>query len=155
MIAHPSQLTNSIRYSQIAPAKILLVDDNPADVQLIEEALRETGWACELTVAHDGDEALMILRRDAIAAQGKWPHMVLLDLNLPRRNGREVLAEIRGDQGLHNLPVVILTTSTAEEDILQAFQLKANHFFTKPIDFDDFVHVVAKIADFWFEIVSP
>lgn len=132
---------------------ILLVEDNPADVALTEEALQESKLANRLMVAEDGEQALAILRRKGTHAHAPRPDLILLDLNLPGMDGREVLAEIKGDQALRRIPVVILTTSKAEEDVFRSYDLHANCYITKPIDLQQFVKVVKVVDEFWLTIV--
>lgn len=132
------------------PIEILLVEDNPADVRLTQEALREGKVKNNLSVARDGEEALAFLRREGQAR----PDLILLDLNLPRRDGREVLKEIKADPELRRIPVVVLTTSSAEVDILKSYELHANCYITKPVDLDQFITVVKSIDDFWLTIVK-
>ena len=133
--------------------EILLVEDNAGDVRLTEEALREGKVKNRLHVARDGVEAIEFLRRQGKYAGAPRPDLVLLDLNLPRKDGREVLAEIKGDSELKTLPVVVLTTSSAEADILKTYSLHANCYIQKPVDLDQFVQVVRSIDDFWLTIV--
>ena len=136
------------------PIDILLVDDNPGDVRLTREALKEGKVRNELHVVQDGVEALAFLRRQGNYRDAIRPDLVLLDLNLPRKNGREVLAEIKADPDLRRIPVVILTTSQAETDIVKAYDLHANCYITKPVDLDQFLTVVQAIEDFWVTIVK-
>ena len=131
------------------PIEILLVEDNPADVRLTQEALREGKVKNNLSVARDGEEALAFLRREGAPR----PDLILLDLNLPRRDGREVLKEIKDDPQLRMIPVVVLTTSAAEGDILKSYALHANCYITKPVDLEQFITVVKSIDDFWLTIV--
>ena len=132
------------------PIEILLVEDNPGDVRLTLEALRDSKVRNNLHVARDGVEALEFLRRtDAVR-----PDLILLDLNLPRKDGREVLAEIKADPLLKTIPVVVLTTSRAEQDVLRSYELQANCYITKPVDLDQFITVVKSIEDFWLTIVT-
>ena len=134
--------------------EILLVEDNPGDVELAREAL-ENGKVCNtLNVVGDGEAAINFLRRKGIYADAARPDLILLDLNLPKKDGREVLAEIKADPDLLRIPVVILTTSRAEEDILKTYNLHANCYITKPIDFHQFIRVVQAIEDFWLTIVK-
>ena len=137
----------------MTPARILLVEDNPGDVRLTREALKEGKIINELAVVSDGVEAMDYLRRRGKFADASRPDLILLDLNLPRKNGREVLAEIKSDQSMRRIPVVILTVSRAEEDILKSYDLHANCYISKPIDFDQFMKVVRTIENFWFGIV--
>jgi chemotaxis family two-component system response regulator Rcp1 len=132
---------------------ILLVEDNDGDVRLTREALDEGKVANKLIVASDGVEAMAILHRTGNHADKPRPDLILLDLNLPRMDGRKVLAEIKGDPDLRRIPVVVLTTSKAEEDILRTYNLHANCYITKPVDFDKFVSVVKTIDEFWLTIV--
>lgn len=129
--------------------RILLVEDSPSDVRLIREALKETPVPLQITVAHDGVEATDYLQQ-AESGLVNRPDLVLLDLNLPRKNGREVLAEIKGSPTLRQIPVLIMTSSTSEEDVAEAYSLNANCYITKPGDLRDYVHVVRAIEDFWF-----
>jgi two-component system, chemotaxis family, response regulator Rcp1 len=134
--------------------EILLVEDNPGDVRLAIEALRESKVRNNLHVARDGVEGLAFLRRQEAYADAPRPDLILLDLNLPRKDGREVLAEIKADPALHTIPVVILTTSRAEQDVLRSYELQANCYITKPVDLDQFITVVKSIEDFWLTIVT-
>jgi CheY-like chemotaxis protein len=136
------------------PVEILLVEDNPGDVRLTQEALREGKVRNHLAVASDGVEAIAYLRKEGEHAGAVRPDLILLDLNLPRKDGREVLAEIKGDPTLRHIPVVVLTSSQAEEDIARAYHLHANCYVTKPVDLDQFIRVVESIEDFWFTIVK-
>jgi chemotaxis family two-component system response regulator Rcp1 len=136
------------------PIEILLVEDNPGDARLVKEALKDGKVLNELHVAKDGVEALDFLKREGEYADAVHPDLILLDLNLPKKSGHEVLAEIKGDPDLKRIPVVILTVSKAEEDIMITYNLYGNCFITKPIDFDQFVHVVKAIEDFWLTIVK-
>ena len=137
----------------VEPINILLVEDNPGDVRLTIEALREGKVHNHLSVARDGVEALAFLRQEAPFADAPRPDVILLDLNLPKKDGREVLAEIKADEQLRRIPVVVLTTSKAEEDILRSYALHANCYVTKPVDLEQFITVVRSIEDFWFSIV--
>jgi CheY-like chemotaxis protein len=133
---------------------ILLVEDNPGDVRLTMEALKEAKLLN--TVAHvpDGVEAIAYLHKKGKYSEASRPDLILLDLNLPKKDGREVLAEIKNDPNLKRIPVVILTTSRAEQDILKAYNLHANCYITKPVDLDQFVRVAKSIDDFWFSMVK-
>ena len=135
------------------PIEILLVEDNPGDVRLTREALRDAKVGNHLSVAMDGAEAMAMLRREGAHARAARPDLILLDLNLPRKSGREVLEEIKGDPALQQIPVVILTTSQAEQDILESYRLRANAYVTKPVDLEQFLRVVRSIEQFWLEIV--
>jgi CheY-like chemotaxis protein len=138
----------------IMPIEVLLVEDNPGDAQLTRIALEDSKISIHLNVVEDGVEAMAFLRKQEKYVKAAHPDMVLLDLNLPRKDGREVLAEIKGDENLKRIPVVVLTTSQAEEDILKAYNLAANCYITKPVDFDQFVKIVQSIENFWFAIVK-
>jgi two-component system, chemotaxis family, response regulator Rcp1 len=137
-----------------APIEILLVEDNPGDVRLTREALKEGKVANNLQVAQDGVEALAFLRREGPHARAPRPDIILLDLNLPRMDGRQVLAEIKKDDDLRRIPVVVLTTSKAEEDIVRSYNLHANCYITKPVDLLQFISVVRTIENFWLTIVK-
>jgi CheY-like chemotaxis protein len=134
--------------------EVLLVEDNPGDAQLTKIALEEGKVQINLNVVEDGVEALLYLRKIGKYATASDPDLILLDLNLPKKDGREVLAEIKADRVLKRIPVVILTTSQTEEDILKVYNLNANCFITKPVDFVRFVKIVQTIEDFWFTIVK-
>jgi two-component system response regulator len=133
---------------------ILLVEDNPADVDLAREALDESKMLCSLQVVRDGEAAMQFLHREGPYADAVRPDLIILDLNLPKKDGREVLHEIKEDESLKSIPVVILTMSKAETDMLKAYKEHANCYITKPIDFNQFIEVVRAIEDFWFTIVS-
>ena len=137
----------------VRPVQILLVEDNPGDVRLTIEALKEAKVLNQLTVVKDGIEALSLLRRQGQHARAARPDLILLDLNLPKKDGREVLAEIKADDNLKHIPVVILTTSQDEQDVLKSYNLYANCYITKPVDLDQFITVVKSIEDFWLGIV--
>lgn len=129
---------------------ILLVEDNPADVNMMRETLDESGMAVELHVVSDGEEAMEFLHREGPFAAVPRPDLVLLDIGLPRKNGLEVLSEVKGDPALRRIPVIILTTSKAEEDILKSYDLHANAYLTKPVHLDGFLQLVRSIKEFWF-----
>ena len=135
------------------PIRVLLVEDNPGDVRLTIEAMREGRVLNSMNVAVDGEEAMAFLRKQPPYEDAPRPDLILLDLNLPRKDGREVLAEIKADDSLRRIPVVILTTSRAEEDVLRSYNLHANCYITKPVDLDQFINVVKSINDFWFSVV--
>jgi CheY-like chemotaxis protein len=137
----------------LRPIEILMVEDNPGDVRLTEEALKEGKVRNNLYTVEDGQAALEFLRRQGPYARSPRPDLILLDLNLPKKNGREVLAEIKEDADLRRIPVVILTVSKAEQDILETYNLHANCYITKPVDLEQFIQVVKSIEDFWFTIV--
>lgn len=132
------------------PLEVLLVEDNPADVRLTIEALKDAKVPSRVHVARDGVEALRLLRDDTGLAPR--PDLILLDLNLPRKDGREVLTEVKKDATLRHIPVVILTTSQAEQDILESYRLGANAFVTKPVEIDHFFEVVRSMEHFWLEV---
>ncbi len=134
--------------------QILLVEDNSGDARLTLEALKETTLYNQLQHVADGVEALAYLRREGRHAHAPRPDLILLDLNLPRKDGREVLAEIKADQELRRIPVVVLTTSQSEEDISRAYDLNANCYVAKPVDLDNFIKVVRIIEEFWLTIVK-
>ena len=135
------------------PIQILLVEDSPGDVRLTQEVLRNARIANDLHVVGDGEEAMAFLRQEGEYAGRPRPDLVLLDLNLPRKDGREVLSEINGDDDLQSVPVIVLTTSEAEQDILRSYRLAANAYITKPIDLNEFIAVVRSIETFWLSIV--
>lgn len=136
------------------PLQVLLVEDSPSDVRLTREALRESQLLNNLSVVGDGIEALSYLRRQDGYAEAVHPDLVLLDLNLPKKDGREVLAEIKADPALRRIPVVVLTTSSAEEDVIKTYDLHANCYITKPLDLDRFIRVIKSIEDFWVGVVK-
>lgn len=135
------------------PVEILLVEDNPGDVRLTKEALKEAKVINNLTVLKDGVEALAFLRQQGPYGGAVIPHLILLDLNLPKKDGREVLAEIKADEKLKRIPVVVLTTSQDEQDVFKSYNLHANCYVTKPVDLEQFMTVVKSIEDFWLGIV--
>lgn len=136
------------------PIEILLVEDNPGDVRLTREALRDAKVNNNMAVASDGIEALALLRQEGDYASAVRPDLILLDLNLPRMNGFEVLNVIKDDTDLKRIPVVVLTTSQAEQDIVRSYDLHANAYVTKPVDLDQFIKVIKAIEGFWLEIVK-
>ena len=138
----------------IKAVEILLIEDNPGDARLAREALRDAKVRNNLSWVPDGVEGMAYLRREGKYSQSARPDLILLDLNLPRKDGREVLSEIKADENLRRIPVVILTTSQAEEDILRAYHLNANCYITKPVDLEQFMKVVKTIEDFWLTIVK-
>ena len=135
-------------------AVILLVEDNPADVLMTRSAFEDFKITNTLHVVEDGVEAMAYLRQEGEFAGTPRPDLIMLDLNLPRKNGREVLAEIKADAALRNIPVVVLTTSKAEQDILQAYDLHANSYIVKPVGFVSFVEAIKSIKDYWFSLVT-
>ncbi len=135
------------------PIEILLVEDNPGDVRLIKEVFKDAKIYNAMQVAYDGETAMEILRGEG-EYDGFYPDLILLDLNLPKKDGREVLREIKGDETLKCIPVVILTTSNAEEDLIETYKMNANCYITKPVDLDQFINVVKSIENFWLSIVK-
>lgn len=133
---------------------ILLVEDNPGDTRLVIEAMREAKLENYIHVVEDGIEAMQFLRREGRFGDAPRPDLILLDLNLPKKDGRAVLAEVKADPVLKRIPVVVLTTSQAEEDVLRAYDLHANCYITKPVDMEQFMKVVAQIDDFWVRVVT-
>ncbi len=133
---------------------ILLVEDNPGDVRLTKEALKDAKVLNEIYVAKDGVEAMDFLNKKEKFAKAPIPDMILLDLNLPRKDGREVLAEIKKDPKLKHIPVIVLTTSKADEDIIKSYNLHANAYITKPVDLNRFVEIIHTLEEFWFTIVK-
>jgi CheY-like chemotaxis protein len=134
--------------------EILLVEDNPGDVRLVREAFKEGKVVNNLHVVTDGAAAMEFLRQQGAYENAPRPDLILLDLNLPRKDGREVLAEIKSDEKLRRIPVVVLTTSEAEQDILRAYDLNCNCFITKPVDLEQFIRVVESIDNFWLNVVA-
>ena len=137
----------------VAPIQILMIEDSADDIEFTVEAFREAKFRINLNVVQDGVEAMAFLRKEGKYADTPRPDLILLDLKLPKKNGREVLAEIREDEKLTRLPVVILTSSHAEEDVLKSYELHANCYITKPLDLAGFTTVVKAIEDFWFTVV--
>ncbi len=140
-------------YTNVRPVQILLVEDNSGDVRLTIEALKEAKVLNKLMVVKDGVEALSLLRQEGQYTHVAPPDLILLDLNLPKKDGREVLAEIKNDDKLKHIPVVILTTSRDEQDVLKSYNLHANCYISKPVELDQFIRVVKSIEDFWLGIV--
>jgi DNA-binding response OmpR family regulator len=136
------------------PINILLVEDNPADARLIREVFKDTKIKNELYVVKDGVDAMALLNQEDEYANFPRPDVILLDLNLPRKDGREVLKELKEDDALKSVPIVVLTTSSAEEDIIRTYNNHANCYITKPVDFDQFLKVINAIEDFWLTVVS-
>jgi chemotaxis family two-component system response regulator Rcp1 len=134
--------------------EVLLVEDSPGDVRLTTEAFRDANRMIHLHVAADGVEALAFLRKEGIHVDAPRPQFILLDLNLPKMDGREVLAHIKGDESLKTIPTIILTTSTAEEDIMRSYELQANCYLSKPVQLDEFEGVVKSINDFWLTMAK-
>jgi CheY-like chemotaxis protein len=138
----------------VSPIDILLVEDNPADVRLTREALKEAKVLNTLHIAEDGMEAMAFLRKQGQFAGSPSPDLILLDLNLPKKDGREILAEIKQDEQLRRIPVVVLTTSRAEEDVVRSYNLHANAYVTKPVDLKQFLEVIRRIEEFWLAVVT-
>lgn len=133
--------------------EILLIEDNPADVGLVEEAFEEGRLLVDLHVAEDGAVGLQFLRREGAFTNARRPDLIMLDLNLPKKDGREVLQEIKDDPGLQHIPVIVLTTSDDEADVLRAYGLHANCYLTKPVELDEFLRKVRSLQDFWVTVV--
>lgn len=146
--------TTTLHSKQSRPVEVLLVEDNPGDIRLTQEAFKDGRVLVNLTVASDGVEAMEVLNRKGAYANSRRPDLILLDLNLPKKNGREVLVEIKADEYLKRIPVIIMTTSKAEQDIHRAYNLNANCYITKPVELDEFLNVVRSIEDFWLTIVT-
>jgi chemotaxis family two-component system response regulator Rcp1 len=140
--------------SNTKPIEILLVEDSPSDAALTIEALKEGKIANRLTHVEDGVEAMDFLRRRGKYTKAVRPDLIMLDLNLPRKDGRDVLAELKNDPDLKIIPIIVLTTSRSDKDILQSYQLNANCYITKPVDFDHFIEVVKSIENFWLTVVT-
>jgi CheY-like chemotaxis protein len=136
------------------PVEILLVEDNECDIGLIEKVLRETKIRNNLHIVKDGEEAIRFIHHEGKFSGFKTPDIILLDLNLPKKDGCEVLRDIKGDRNLQRIPVLVLTASDAETDILKAYDLHANAYITKPLEFDQFINVVKSIANFWLEVAN-
>jgi CheY-like chemotaxis protein len=136
------------------PIEILLVEDNAGEARLAMEAIREGRVKTHLTWVPDGIEAMALLRKEGAYASCSRPDLILLDLNLPRKDGRELLAEIKSDDRFRRIPVVVLTTSQSEDDVLKAYQLNANCYISKPVDLDHFMKVIKSVEDFWLTIVK-
>ena len=134
--------------------EILLVEDNPGDARLTQEAMHEAKVRNHIHVVEDGVEAMQFLRREGRFGEAPRPDLILLDLNLPKKDGREVLAELKSDPALRCIPVVVLTTSRADEDVLRAYDLHANCYITKPVDLDQFMKVIRLIDEFWVSVVT-
>jgi chemotaxis family two-component system response regulator Rcp1 len=139
--------------NMLKPIEILLVEDSPGDIRLCQEALKESKLINKLNVVTDGEEALNFVRKAGQYADAPSPDLILLDLNLPKKDGREVLMEIKSDKDLRRIPVVVMTVSSSDEDILKSYDLHANCYITKPVDFERFIEVVRAIESFWFSIV--
>jgi len=146
----PNHVTEQPR----GPLGVLLVEDDPGDVMIAQEALKASSLTSKLTVVPDGVEAIKYLRREEEYADAPRPDLILLDLNLPRKSGHEVLAEVKADQALRKIPIVVLTTSGAAEDVVRSYDLHANVFVTKPVDFDHFTGVIKQIDDFFLTVAQ-
>jgi CheY-like chemotaxis protein len=134
------------------PIEVLLVEDNPGDVELVERAVRNSDFHLNMTVAMDGEEAMTVLRQEGDHADSPRPDLVLLDLNLPKKDGRQVLSDIRSDPELENLLVVVLTSSPTQEDLLKAYDLHSNGYVSKPVDSKAFDSVVKDVLNYWFNV---
>lgn len=134
------------------PIEVLLVEDNPGDVELVERAVRTSDFHLNMTVAMDGEEAMAVLRQEGDHADSPRPDLVLLDLNLPKKDGRQVLSDIRSDPELQNLLVVVLTSSPTQEDLLKAYDLHSNGYVSKPVDSRAFDSVVKDVLNYWFNV---
>jgi two-component system, chemotaxis family, response regulator Rcp1 len=143
-----------MKTAEVRPIEILLVEDSPSDAEFTAEALKEAKVRNHLSLVEDGVQAMEFLRHQGRYSKAPRPDLIMLDLNLPRKDGREVLAELKADDQLKLIPVVVLTTSRAEEDVLRAYQLHANCYITKPVDFQQFLNVVRSIESFWLFIVT-
>lgn len=143
-----------VNQSTRKPVEILLVEDNPGEARLTEEVLKESKIPNKLSIVGDGVEAMSFVKRKKKYVDAPHPDLILLDLNLPKKNGREVLAEIKRDRNLRRIPVVVLTVSRDEKDILKCYDLHANCYIIKPVDLDQFIKVVKSIEDFWLTIVK-
>ncbi len=140
--------------TQFKPIEILLVEDNPADARLTLEGFKDAKVKNQITVVEDGVEALAYLRGEGAYANATLPDLILLDLNMPKKNGREVLTEIKADERLRRIPVLVFTVSSANKDIMEAYNLHASAFISKPIDFDEFLRIVRSLTEFWLTIVK-
>jgi CheY-like chemotaxis protein len=145
---------NSENSSRGRPIEILLVEDSPSDTDLTVEALRKGKVLNNLSIVDDGEKAMKFLRCQGEYAHALRPDLILLDLNLPRKDGREVLAEIKADKVLRSIPIVVLTTSRAEQDVLRVYELNGNCYITKPVDFQQFIEVIKAIENFWLTVVK-
>ncbi len=143
-----------MKTAEIRPIEILLVEDSPSDAEFTVEALKEAKVRNHLSIVEDGVQAMDFLRRQNGFTQAPRPDLIMLDLNLPRKDGREVLAELKADNNLKTIPVVVLTTSRAEQDVLRVYQLHANCYITKPVDFQQFLNEVRSIESFWLFVVT-
>ena len=147
-------MVNNLDAAGIKPIEILLVEDNPGDARLTLEGFKDARIRNHITVVEDGIEAMAYLRHQGPYADVVLPDLVLLDLNMPKKGGREVLADMKADEALQQIPVLVFTISTAEKDIMEAYHLQASAFITKPIDLDEFIRVVKSMKDFWLTVVK-
>ena len=145
---------NDLDNAGVKPIEILLVEDNPGDARLTLEGFKDARIRNNITVVEDGIEAMAYLRHQGPYADVALPDLVLLDLNMPKKDGREVLADMKADEALKQIPVLVFTISTAEKDILEAYHLQASAFITKPIDLDEFIRVVKSMTEFWLTVVK-
>jgi len=145
---------DALNTMRIKPVEILLAEDNPGDARLTVEGFKDAKVMNNITVVEDGKDALAYLRHEGPYADVALPDLILLDLNMPKKDGREVLAEIKADEELRHIPVLVFTISNAEKDILEAYNLQASAFITKPIDLDEFITVVKSLEEFWLTIVK-
>jgi CheY-like chemotaxis protein len=145
---------NHVTDQQRGPLGVLLVEDDPGDVMIAQEALKASSLTSKLTVVPDGVEAIKYLRREEEYSDAPRPDLILLDLNLPKKSGHEVLAEVKADPALRKIPIVVLTTSGAAEDVVRSYDLHANVFVTKPVDFDHFTGVIKQIDDFFLTVAQ-
>ena len=141
-------------YSKVTPIEILLVEDNPGDARLIQEALKDSKIYNTLNIVEDGRKALNYLKKKAGYEHATTPDLILLDLDLPHVSGREVLEEVKSDKELRHIPIVVLTVSPSEQDVLNSYDMHVNAYIKKPLDLDQFVKVIGTIEDFWFTIVK-
>jgi CheY-like chemotaxis protein len=139
---------------RVKPINVLLIEDNPGGIKLILETFKENKLLAELTVIKDGEEAINFLKKRGRINDKSQPELILLDLNLPKLSGQEILAEIKNDKELRKIPVIVLTSSSEESDILKSYDLNASCYITKPVDLEEFVKVVRSIEDFWFTIIK-
>lgn len=145
---------NDFNHAGLKPIEILLVEDNPGDARLTLEGFKDAKIKNNITVVEDGMEAMAYLHHEGQYADAALPDLILLDLNMPKKDGREVLAEIKADENLNLIPVLVFTISNAEQDILEAYKLQASAFVTKPIDLDEFIRVVTSMREFWLTVVK-
>lgn len=147
-------IIRGLRNLSVEPIEILLADDNPADARLTAEGFKVAGLKHKITVVQDGQQVLDYLRRKLPYAHVSLPDLILLDLNMPKKNGHEVLSEVKSDNDLKMIPIIVFTASDAERDINESYRLQANAYITKPIDLDEFIRLVRSIDEFWFKFVK-